>query len=276
MNAKLNLSPIHRTFTYRFITACQADERVVAAFLGGSYARGTADAHSDIDLYLITTDNTFQDFYAGRETFLRQLGELVFLENFDLQDIAFYMISDGTEGELRFGRESYFTHIHSGPYQILLDKKNLLAGVVFPERKPDPVEQVEILRRQIYWFWHDLSHFITAMGRGQLWWAYGQLEVIRQNVVNLARMQYNFADPDIGEECYFKIENAIPIEPLAVLQATFCPFEKEAILQAAWITLHFYQELAPDLANQYGIAYPVKLEHLMIERLENLRAIGNS
>ena len=49
----------------RFIAACQADERVVAAFLGGSYATGRADTYSDLDLFLITTDAAYADFFAG-------------------------------------------------------------------------------------------------------------------------------------------------------------------------------------------------------------------
>jgi predicted nucleotidyltransferase len=34
---------------------------VAAAFLGGSYARGTADAYSDLDLGLIITDAAHAD-----------------------------------------------------------------------------------------------------------------------------------------------------------------------------------------------------------------------
>ncbi|HEX6383969.1 MAG TPA: nucleotidyltransferase domain-containing protein [Anaerolineae bacterium] len=46
----------HQIVIDRFVASCRADERVVAAFLGGSYARGAADEYSDLDLYLITTD----------------------------------------------------------------------------------------------------------------------------------------------------------------------------------------------------------------------------
>ena len=66
----------------RFVAACQADERVLPAFLHGSYVKGTADAYSDLDLGLITTDEAYVDFYAGREAFIRLLGEPVFLEDF--------------------------------------------------------------------------------------------------------------------------------------------------------------------------------------------------
>ena len=50
------LSPPHRLAIDRFDAACQADDRVVAAVLGGSYASGQADALSDLDLAVITTD----------------------------------------------------------------------------------------------------------------------------------------------------------------------------------------------------------------------------
>src|SRR6266699_2767360 len=52
----------HQVVMNRFVEACQADERVVAAFLGGSYARGAADAYSDLDFGLITTDEAYEDF----------------------------------------------------------------------------------------------------------------------------------------------------------------------------------------------------------------------
>lgn len=36
--------------------------------------------------------------------------------------------------------------------------------------------KAEVLRRLVFWFWHDLSHYTTALACDQLWWAYGALE----------------------------------------------------------------------------------------------------
>ena len=47
------------------------------------------------------------------------------------------------------------------------------------------------------------------MGRGQLWWAYGQLEAMRLLCLNLARLTQNFADTQVGDEPYFKVEQAL-------------------------------------------------------------------
>ena len=257
----------HQVVMNRFVAACQADERVVAATLYGSYARGAADAYSDLDLGLITTDEAHEDFVAGREAFIRLLGEPVFLEDFDLSNMVFFIFPDGAEVELSLGRESQFNPNHGGPYKVLLDKKNILAGAVFPWHEPARAEQIETLRRLVYWFWHDLSHFIAALGRGQLWWAYGQLEELRRYCVNLARLRHNFAAEADG---YEKVERALPVEQLSSLQATFCPLEPGAMLQAALVIVRFYRKLAPLLARTHGITYPADLERVMYGRLKKL------
>jgi predicted nucleotidyltransferase len=267
----IQLRPNHQAFADRFVKACQADNRIVAAFLGGSNVKGTADAYSDIDLSVITKDQAFEEFFKEREAFLRSLGDLVFLEDFDISDIAFFMFADDTEGELYFGRENQMDHIHSGPFQVLLDKKNILTGAVFSEPEPALSEQIEKLRRHIQWFWHELSHFITALGRGQLWWAQSQLEALRSICINLVRLRNNILDGDAGEEAYFKIENMMPVEQLAALQDTFPPLEKEAILKAGLAILHFYREIAPPLAQTHGLHYSHELERVMMDRLQKLQ-----
>ena len=264
---ELKLPRHHRAVVDRYVAACLADERVVAAFIGGSYARGTADAHSDLDLGLITTDEAYDAFWAGRSSFIRLLGEPAFLEDFDYPNNAFFILSDGAEGELAIGRESRFEHIHRGPYIVLLDKKRVLLGTDLPGIKTPESEQTETLRRLVDWFWHDLSHFATAMARGQLWWAYGQLEALRLQCVNLARLSLDYS---AAAEGYEKLEQAVPVERLTSLQATFCPMERGPMLEAAHTIVRLYQVLAPPLAGAHGIAYPDGLERLMCDRLEQL------
>jgi predicted nucleotidyltransferase len=272
---ELQLPQNHQVIMNRFIAACQADERVVAAFLGGSYARDADDAYSDLDLYLITVNEAYEDFFAGRKAFIRQLGEPVFLEDFHGgdADFVFFTFPDGIEVELGLGREGHFHHIHGGRYKVLLDKKGILAGIVFLGYEPTRAEQIETLRRLVSWFWHDLSHhFITPMARGQIWSAYGALEDLRLTCVNLARLRQNFQTEAEG---YEKVEQAIPVEQLAPLQATFCLMERGAKLQAAIVIVRFYQELAPPLARAHGIPYPIELERVMYDRLEQLYIAHN-
>jgi len=203
-----------RVFLERFVAACQADPHVLAAFIGGSHAKGTADAGSDLDLTIIVDGAAFEDFYAARATFLGKLGELAFLEDFHRPNLAFTIYADGTEVELWFFSPGNLDQIQCGPYRALIDKQALLEGVLFPEQRPDQAEQRATLQFLLNCFWHDMSHFITAMARGQLWWASGQLAELRSICMNLARLYYGDNSDTDGHE---KVEKALPAEFLTQL-----------------------------------------------------------
>jgi len=266
----LKLPEHHQKMIDRFTAACQADDRIVAAFLGGSYANGSADKFSDLDLFFITTDQAYEEFTIEREAFIRQLDEPLFLDDFGAGHGYCVIFSNGTEADVWFGRESKFRDIYAGPFKVLLDKTGILAGEDFPQHVADHADQIANLQRQIDWFWHDLSHFIKAIGRRQLWFAYGELEILRQICVNLARMKFNFADAfDVGEP-YFKIENVLPVEQLSPLRESFCAMQYDAMLQAALVLCRFYQDVAPQLAKEYGITYQFGLARMLFQQLEEL------
>jgi hypothetical protein len=48
--------------------------------------------------------------------------------------------------------------------------------------------------------------------------------------------------------------------------------EYDAMLQAAIVLCHFYQDVAPNLAEKYNLTYHTDLERMMICRLQ---ALGN-
>lgn len=256
----------HNAVLDRFVAACREDARVVAAFLGGSNARGEADAHSDLDVCVIMSDDAYDSFRADRETFLRRLGEPVFIEDFGLPDVVFCILADGAECELHLAREGGLSALHAEPYRVLVDKKGVLQGVTFAAERVDPGEQREVLRRLITGFWHELSHFTTAMGRGQLWWAYGQLDALRGHCVSLARLRHDFSAWAGGDEPYFKVEKELPDEALAPLLATCVARERRAMLDAARTIIGLYRRLAQPLAQAHGLEYPERLEHVMLGR----------
>ncbi len=125
---KLPLSQNHQIIADRFVAACRADERIVAAFLVGSYAGGTADAHSDLDLYLIIADEAYDDFVAGRAAFGRTLGEPAFLQDFDVPSCVLMIFPDGVEVDIALGRESDVGHIFGGPLPTPARQKRLPSG----------------------------------------------------------------------------------------------------------------------------------------------------
>jgi len=141
-----------------FRVASQNDPRIVAAFVGGSLATGTADEYSDLDLYLITSDEEYANFFAGRAAFMRQLGQPVFLEDFDGFgfDMILFIFEDGIKGELALAKASGFLHIHDGPYRVLADKIGLLKEVTFLVERVPAEEQRLNLEKSIKSFWRHL------------------------------------------------------------------------------------------------------------------------
>jgi predicted nucleotidyltransferase len=257
----------HSVVVSRFTEACEGDDRIIAGLLGGSRVRGEADEFSDVDLCAITTDDALEGVIRGREALIRRLGEPLFIEDFGLDRIVFSVLADGTDVELFFEREGALDRLEVGPFQTLVDKRDILSGVEFPFSRPDPGEQRERLRESVMWFWHDLSHFLAALGRGDLWWAYGQLEALRRYCVNLVRIRHGV---EAQEEAYEKLSKQVPVRELEELRSTFCAMERGAMLDAVGRIVDFFRTHAPRIAEANGVDYPTELARLKWARLEEM------
>jgi Nucleotidyltransferase domain len=251
----------------RFADACRGDDRIVAGFLYGSHATGTADAHSDVDLVAVAVDGLRDAVWDDREGLIRSLGDSLQVEDFDEHDTVFFILADGMDGELTVTDVGAMAQSSRGPHRPIHDPDGILAGVAFVGREPDADDQIEQLRRQVQWFWHDMAHFIAAMGRGQPWWAAGQLETLRRYCVNLARLRVDFGG-HLDE--FDKLDLAVPASDLAPLASTFVPFERGQMLAAARTMADYYRAVVPELAPAHGIPYPTELEAVMRARLEAL------
>jgi hypothetical protein len=256
-----------------FSSACVEDDRFLAAFVGGSFATGSADVFSDLDLYAIIRADAYEEFLKNHAKWMAQLGEPVFLEHFDGFgfDMFVFIFENGVQGELGIAKPDKFTHIHGGPYKVLVDKEGLLDGVSFPWQRPTEDQQVQALRKQLHWFWRDLSLFSVAMGRNQPWTAMGYLESMRQRCVNLTRMKHNFEQ---WTEGYERIEQVVPDEELTHFEESFSSFNAEAIAESAAILISFYRRIAPNLAERNGVDYPIALEKVVVRELSRALTHG--
>ena len=227
---------------------------------------------SDLDLYVVVPDDDFDEVVEDRERMIAQLGDALFLEDFGHDDLVFAILSDGTDIELHFVRESELDRVRSGPHRVLVDDRGVLAGVTFLWPEFDRATQTRELRTVVMWFWHDLSHFAAAIDRGHLWWAAGQLEALRAYCVRLARVEHG-VEP-MPDESYWKLDAEMPTAPLDPLRSTFVPLERAAMLDAARTLLAFFRSRAPAIAEAHGLTYPEPLDRLAGARLDDLDAPG--
>jgi predicted nucleotidyltransferase len=260
-------SPDPQPILDRFVEACAADDRIVAAFLGGSLAGERADAFSDIDLCVIARNDALDDLVRDRASLIEALGAAIFVEDFGHPEVVSFVLADGTEAEIFLAREGSLDELRPGPHRTLFDPDGILEGVAFDDERADPDDLKATLEQTLTWFWHELSHLVKAIGREQLWWAAGQLEALRNHCVNLVRIEQS---AQAGEEPYWKLDEEVRTAALEPVEATFVPMEREALLAAGRILVSFFRERAPRVAAAYGATYPAELDRVMVKRLDDL------
>ena len=255
----------------RLVAACLPDERVTALLVFGSHAAGKADAFSDLDIGLVTTDDAHDDVVAHLEELVRAVGKPLFCEHFGEPAHLHVIYADGAGLELIVAAEHELSI--DGPHRVLFDRTGVAERA--PRRgrlREDPDSAREEVRRLVVWFWHDVEHVVAAIGRGQRWWAYGQLDELRRVCLNLARLA---AGAEVEpSEAYWKVDEAVPAERLEALADTLGPLAPGRVVDAALALVGFYRELAPGLAAAHGIVYPAELDRLVSARLAGLTESG--
>jgi predicted nucleotidyltransferase len=251
----------------RLVEAAEADERVVALLLYGSRAAGGWDDHSDVDIGLVASDATHAELVAGARGLVASLGEPLFLESFGDPSWLHAIFADGVELELMVQREADLDL--DLPHRVLFDRVGVIARHAGrTEGAADDAAEREKVRRLVQWFWHDVGHVITALGREQPWWAHGQLEQLRGVCLDLARLDAGV--PLEEDEPYWKVDTAVPPEVLARLAETIVPLEVGPMRSAALALVALYRDLAQPLTARLGLPYPTRLDELLTIRLEAL------
>ncbi len=102
------------------------------------------------------------------------------------------------------------------------------------------------------------------MARNHLWEAQGDLEKLRLTCLNLIHLQ---CDPTDWPADYSKLDTA-PQGELQMLQLTFVPPERTALLQAMTICVSLYREHAIALAKRFHLSYPAELDEVVCKQVE--------
>ena len=93
---ELHLSSTQRAVVERFAALSRSDERIRAAFIGGSHAHGTADEHSDLDLFLVVADGYIGALRAARIDLLQQLGDPLFSDTFGSDHTVCFILASNS------------------------------------------------------------------------------------------------------------------------------------------------------------------------------------
>lgn len=267
---ELHLSSTQRAVVERFAALSRSDERIRAAFIGGSHAHGTADEHSDLDLFLVVADEYIGALRAARIDLLQQLGDPLFSDTFGSDHTVCFILAGDVEGELNVTTLEDVEAVHIGPCVVIMDRDDVLAGRSFAGKKVEATQQTELIRQTVAVFWHDFGHLTKALARNQLGWAAGQLAVLRQICVSLARLRSNPLDLDAVSDPYFKVDQVVAPGLLDRLDVPVTQRDRAGLIAGARHLVAFYREQASALTAAAGLPYPHELDRLLTDRLSRL------
>lgn len=254
-----SISGPDREFLHRLIVRIRDDERVAALFLGGSHAGGTADRFSDLDLYLITTDDGFEHFLDERRDLMESLGKTVFLEEhseFGFQMMLF-ILANGVRGEMAIAPSRDLDDVHSGPFEVLLDRTGIMENHGFRRGGLDEFSRSGLIHHTLVWFWYDRVNLDAALSRGNLWTAHHYLERCRGRCLDLAWVA---ALPEVWPGGHEKAEAILDAAMSDALARTVVPLEAVALEGATRVVTDFYRQLGPAIACSSGLNYPTALD----------------
>jgi nucleotidyltransferase-like protein len=239
----------------RFREACRREELIVAAFLGGSLAAGTADEASDVDIYAVTGAADYELFFARRVAFVHAWARpLLLLETLNFEGLGFdmlhFVLEDGVCGELALGHSANFPVMHGGPHRVLVDKTGLLDGVTFTPHAPSASERRQQAERALNWFWLDLIQFRKQLYRRHLVAMAAQLARLRAHCSQLlavARTENIGVDVDAQSH---RLEATLEISDPA---------------EAAHAIGQLHRDVGSRIASHLGLRYPTDAATLLGE-----------
>ena len=264
---------MHQEYLKAFTDKAASDVRVLGTWLEGSFAKGTADRYSDIDIHLLITEENKETFQDGLESWLSDIQPLVlFKDTFPGQ-----MMTCITTAGLRVD-----VWLHTGD-TITLErpKVHLLSAaegcIQFKEARRDQESKdvSSLLKQHFNEFWRVLAILPTVLGReeriaGFMGTTFAVMSLTEVLIVGSGNQRdrgvknINAFLPQVLRE---EIEDAL----------TMPSINRESIAKAPLRLSAIMQRYGPDIAKQHGVIYPLPLEKAVLNYIaRELKILGLS
>ncbi|MDQ3539281.1 MAG: nucleotidyltransferase domain-containing protein [Chloroflexota bacterium] len=180
----------------RIREAFEADERVLAAWLAGSYGRGTADEWSDIDLHVVVRDDDLTAWQGERNDLYHRVGHPLMRlpssasEKGDYQGVLF-----AGPVFLDLAVHPVSTATRDADTRLLLTRADIPLRVVAPL---DDEERRTRLQHDLDFFWAMAPIALKYVGRGRTERAVAMVDLLAGTFVRLWRLVHDPARRDAG------------------------------------------------------------------------------
>ncbi|MDE0632941.1 MAG: aminoglycoside 6-adenylyltransferase [Caldilineaceae bacterium] len=260
----------------RFIDAlaanAEADPRIRAAWLTGSFGKETADRWSDVDAHLLVDAGAFDEFHNDVESWLARIRPLVFMR------LMFNgrMVNAMTDEAMRLDvwlHDEEVAEVTKGETRVLYEEEGALSWLPRPAEALTPEAASELLRREIPEFWRCVSMLPVVVGRGEdLVGAAGNSIILLALTNVLCAASGRRRDRGVKALNGFLLPHHRRCVEEALLLHTQRPDETVRIpLRLA----RLMRELGPDICEQWQVEYPQAMEEAVLHYVvQELRSLG--
>ena len=261
----LDRLPAHRTLLDRAVSFFRDDDRVAGMILGGSLAHGAVDFYSDVDLYIVARDESFETVFDERDVAAGSIDTPLF--RFDADPIPGgsqdYIVT--YPGPIKLDL-MYYRESDIGPDQkwigcsVMKDHSGSLGAVVSRSAgcRPDRPEQRELLVLNQK-FWTLCWYVFGKIMRGELWEALDAIHAIRSDVL-LPLLDWTAGSRHEG---YRRLERKLDPETAARLAATLARLETGALYEALQAAIALFRALREPVFDLSGLTYEPAVEEVI-------------
>jgi hypothetical protein len=241
--------PLHRQ---RLIAACDvgaAESEVIGMAISGSFAYGTPDAYSDLDLRVVVADGSLDRVFERKEAFARRCGPLVAAftgEHVGEPHLLITLYSDLIHVDYLFTDLAGAAERNEGrPVHVLWQREPAVTAALSRTPTLDPVADLTYMESRIWtWAWYIQSKIL----RGELWEAASGINFVRDvvifrlfAVVNQERFRgARFAESVVGEHG-------------SAVTRTLSGLDRQELLEALRTEVRLYREIGDPLLARYGV-----------------------
>lgn len=162
------MDPGYRGLLEALVAVADPDDRIRAMWLGGSVARGVADAGSDLDVLLAVRDEARADFEAGWRDWLDSIAPILLAEQvpgvsgiFATTTVECLRLDIVIEAVDELARTSYRTRL------AVFDRDGLTERI--PAAEPEPGPDRERIRALVHEFYRQQAIFPAAVVAREDW-----------------------------------------------------------------------------------------------------------
>lgn len=184
----MQISELERsTILQRIINELRDDDRIIAVLLAGSTAFGFNDRFSDIDLVIITPDDSFEQVCQTWSKWIEKTYRI--LQSFngaehEHKHIFVFLLEGFLEIDLVFEAWSAVSHKH--PWTVAFDKSGQVEEKLKSLATQEAHSQLSRYRENIGSVWYHVTHGAAALKRGKLWRAYYETLQLMYKTAELA------------------------------------------------------------------------------------------